>query len=91
MGHVSKTVEEVQRPLLTVDEALRMPGPKKDAQDRIVSGCDMVVYCSGFPAIYGQLPLYFKDSIFQARAEIEAPKETDKLLPVGQPEKKIVI
>ncbi len=91
MGHVSKTVEEVQRPLLTVDEALRMPGPKKDAHDRIVSGCDMVVYCSGFPAIYGRLPLYFKDSVFQERAEIEAPKETDKLLLVGQPEKKIVI
>ena len=25
------------------------------------------------------------------RAEVEAPKETDKLLLVGQPEKKIVI
>ena len=68
MGHVSKTVEEVQRPLLTVDEALRMPGPKKDAHDRIVSGCDMVVYCSGFPAIYGRQPLYFKDSVFQAES-----------------------
>ena len=91
MGHVSRSMEEVQRPLLTVDEALRMPGPKKDAHDRIVSGCDMVVYCAGFPAIYGRQPLYFQDPVFQARAEVEAPKETDKLLSTAHPEKKIVI
>ena len=91
LGHVSRTIQEVQRPLLTVDEALRMPGPKKDAHDRIVSGCDMVVYCAGFPAIHGRQPLYFQDPTFQARAEVEAPRETDKLLPVARPEKKIVI
>ncbi len=91
LGHVSRTIQEVQRPLLTVDEALRMPGPKKDAHDRIVCGCDMVVYCAGFPAIYGRQPLYFQDPTFQARAEVEAPKETDKLLPEAHPEKKIVI
>ena len=68
-----------------------MPGPKKDAHDRIVSGCDMVVYCAGFPAIYGRQPLDFQDPVFQARAEVEAPKETDKLLSTAHPEKKIVI
>jgi type IV secretion system protein VirD4 len=91
LGHVSRTIQEVQRPLLTVDECLRMPGPKKDAHDRIVSGCDMVVYCSGFPAIYGRQPLYFQDAIFQARAEVAPPKETDRLLSLTQPGQRIVL
>jgi type IV secretion system protein VirD4 len=80
MGHASRTIQESQRPLLTVDECLRMPGPKKDAHDRITEAGDMVIYCAGFPAIYGRQPLYFQDPIFQARAEIEAPKDTDRLL-----------
>ena len=80
MGQVSRTIQEVQRPLLTVDECLRMPGPQKDANDRITKAGDMVIYCAGFPAIYGRQPLYFQDPIFQARAEIEPPKNTDKLL-----------
>ena len=80
MGHASRTIQESQRPLLTVDECLRMPGPKKGAHDRITEAGDMVIYCAGFPAIYGRQPLYFQDPIFQARAEIEAPKDTDRLL-----------
>ena len=46
-------MQEVQRPLLTPDECLRMPGPKKDGQGLITEAGDMVVYCAGFPAIYG--------------------------------------
>jgi type IV secretion system protein VirD4 len=57
----STTMQEVQRPLLTPDECLRMPGPKKDAQGLIIEAGDMVVYCAGFPAIYGRQPLYFED------------------------------
>lgn len=89
MGQVSRTIQEVQRPLLTVDECLRMPGPQKDANDRITQAGDMVIYCAGFPAIYGRQPLYFHDPIFQARAEIESPKHTDKLLaaPVHEEER----
>jgi len=89
LGHVSRTIQEVQRPLLTVDECLRMPGPKKDDNDRIVCGCDMVVYCAGFPAIYGHQPLYFQDSTFRARAEVPPPKETDRL--VAEPGHRIVL
>jgi type IV secretion system protein VirD4 len=80
LGNVSRTQQEVQRPLLTIDEALRMPGPKKNASDQIAEPGDMVIYCAGFPAIYGRQPLYFKDPIFQARAEIPAPASTDRLI-----------
>jgi type IV secretion system protein VirD4 len=75
----STTMQEVQRPLLTPDECLRMPGPKKDQNDMITEAGDMVVYCAGFPAIYGRQPLYFKDAVFSARAAVPPPKHSDSL------------
>ena len=60
-----------------------MPGPKKDDQDRITAAGDMVVYCAGFPAIYGRQPLYFEDETFAARAAIPPPKHSDSLSSLG--------
>lgn len=79
LGQVSRTIQEVQRPLLTPDECLRMPGPVKDDKGEIAKAGDMVVYVAGYPAIYGKQPLYFLDSNFQARAEVPAPMVSDKL------------
>jgi type IV secretion system protein VirD4 len=80
--HTSRTLQEVQRSLLTVDECLRMPGPVKgvkDGNDVIESPGDMIIYVAGFPAIYGRQPLYFQDAIFQKRAEVSAPMTSDRL------------
>jgi len=85
LGQVSRTIQEVQRPLLTIDECLRMPGPKKDAEGQIKEAGDMVVYVAGYPAIYGKQPLYFQDPIFMARAAIPEPKVSDKLRLVYEP------
>ncbi len=82
LGQVSRTIQEVQRPLLTVDECLRMPGPVKNAHGDIEEAGDMVVYVAGYPAIYGKQPLYFQDPVFEARAAIPAPKKSDKLIRV---------
>lgn len=79
-GQVSRTMQEVQRPLLTVDESMRMPGPTKDSNGLIQKPGDMVIYCAGFPAIYGKQPLYFQDPVFQKRSEVPAPKTTDKII-----------
>ena len=79
MGQVSRTMQEVQRPLLTPDECLRMPGPKKNDKGEIEAPGDMVIYVSGYPAIYGKQPLYFKDPVFEARAAIPPPRVSDKL------------
>ena len=76
--------------LLTSDECLRMPGPKKDAQGLITEPGDMVVYCAGFPAIYGPQPLYFQDETFAVRAGIPPPKRSDSLSTLPVPEVKIV-
>ena len=86
---VSTTMQEVQRPLLTPDECLRMPGPQKDDHDRITAAGDMVVYCAGFPAIYGRQPLYFEDETFAARAAIQPPKRSDSLLVCQRPRSKL--
>lgn len=86
LGQVSRTIQEVQRPLLTPDECLRMPGPTKNAAGDIEKAGDMVIYVAGYPAIYGKQPLYFKDPIFSARANIDAPKISDKLRIVAEPE-----
>jgi type IV secretion system protein VirD4 len=78
----SRTLQETQRPLLTVDECLRMPGPikgTKDGRDVIEAPGDMILYVAGFPAIYGRQPLYFQDAIFQKRAEVPAPVTSDRL------------
>jgi len=75
----SRTHQEVQRPLLTPDECLRMPGPKKDAQGQILEAGDMVIYVAGCPAIYGRQPLFFHDPIFAARAAIPPPAVSDTL------------
>ncbi len=78
LGNVSVTLSETGRPLLTDDECLRMPGPKKDGA-LITEGGDMVIYVAGYPAIYGRQILYFQDETFKARSTIPAPAESDKL------------
>lgn len=87
MGQVSRTMQEVQRPLLTPDECLRMPGPKKSATGEIEKPGDMVIYVAGYPAMYGKQPLYFKDPVFQARAAVQPPKVSDKLTNQHESEK----
>jgi type IV secretion system protein VirD4 len=78
LGQVSKTFQEVQRPLLTPDECLRMPGAKKNKDGQIDEAGDMLIYVAGYPAIYGKQPLYFKDAVFSARAAVPAPRRTDR-------------
>lgn len=90
LGQVSRTIQEVQRPLLTPDECLRMPGPIKSASGDIETSGDMIIYVAGYPAIYGKQPLYFKDPIFLSRASIEPPKVSDKLRNVNL-ENKVVL
>jgi type IV secretion system protein VirD4 len=77
LGNVARTIQEVQRPLLTPDECMRMPAALKDDKGEITKAGDMVVYVAGFPAIYGRQPLYFKDPVFSKRAAIDPPARSD--------------
>ncbi len=84
-GHVTRTLQETQRALLTPDECMRLPGPTKDADGKITKPGDMIIYVAGFPAIYGKQPLYFQDAVFAARAAVNPPSLSDRLVKFGNP------
>lgn len=78
LGNVSRTIQEVSRPLMTEDECMRMPPPVMDG-DSMISGGDMLIYVAGFPAIHGKQKPYFLDAIFQARSSVNPPLISDKI------------
>ena len=80
LGQVSRSLQEVQRPLLTPDECLRMQGPRKNSDGEIEQAGDMVIYVAGYPAIYGKQALYFKDPVFAARAAVPTPMTSDRFI-----------
>lgn len=77
LEQVSRTYQEVQRPLMTADEIMRLPGPKKAAGGDIVEAGDMLVFVAGQPVIKGRQILYFQDPTFAARSRVSPPKQTD--------------
>ena len=80
LRNASETLQEYERPLLTPDECMRLPGAKKDAaSDRIKEAGDMLVFVAGSPPIYGRQILYFQDPVFAERARIPAPDQSDIL------------
>lgn len=80
LDQTSENYQEVQRPLLTVDECMTLPGAKKDSSGKVTEPGDMLVFIAGNPVIYGKQILYFLDPVFRERATIQAPKESDKLI-----------
>lgn len=73
----SVTMQEVQRPLLTPDECLRLKGAQKNSKGEITEAGDMLVFVAGYPAIYGKQSLFFKDKVFLKRSKIPMPEKTD--------------
>lgn len=89
-GSVSRTTQEVARPLLTPDECLRLPPPVK-VNGKIVEAGSMLVFSAGQPAIFGRQLLFFKDPIFMARSKLPPPVESDKTRKVIENKKEIGI
>ena len=78
-GQVTESIKSDKRPLLTVDEVMALPGPKKNSVGDIEEPGEMIIRVSGFPPIRGRQPLYFMDDVFLARAKIPAPLDTDRI------------
>jgi type IV secretion system protein VirD4 len=75
-NHMSATVDQVERPLMTPDEVMRLRPPKKrgrGSKERIVAPGDMLVFVSGQYPIYGTQILYFTDPVLSRRAVIPPP------------------
>jgi type IV secretion system protein VirD4 len=73
LPHTMTSEHDTQRPLLTPDEVMRLPGPRKSDTGEIVAPGNILVFVSGHPPIYGMQPLYFRDPIFIRRAAIPPP------------------
>ena len=73
MKNASVNVMETARPLLTPDECMRLPGPEKDSQGRVLKPGDVLIFTAGQSPIYGRQILYFFDPVFSARAKIPVP------------------
>jgi type IV secretion system protein VirD4 len=74
LPHTMTTEHDTQRPLLTPDEVMRLPGPRKTDTGEIVEPGNLLVFASGQPPIYGVQPLYFRDRTFTQRAAIPPPE-----------------
>jgi len=69
-------MDEIERPLMTTDEIMRLRPPKKEStghQEKIIAPGDMLIFVSGHQPIYGTQMLYFFDPILRSRAEIPPP------------------
>ncbi|EGJ6041364.1 TPA: type IV secretory system conjugative DNA transfer family protein [Escherichia coli] len=76
LEQVSRSYQEIQRPLMTADEIMRLPGPKKASNGDILEPGEMLVFVAGHPVIRGRQILYFLDPTFSKRSKI-APPPTD--------------
>ncbi|WP_334621866.1 type IV secretory system conjugative DNA transfer family protein, partial [Escherichia coli] len=77
LDNVSRSYQEVQRPLMTPDEIMRLPGPTKDASgEKITAPGEMLVFVAGQPVIRGRQILYFFDPVFSKRSKLK-PVPTD--------------
>ena len=77
-NHMSATVDQIERPLVTPDEVMRLRPPKKagrGANERILAPGDMLIFVSGLYPIHGTQMLYFVDPVLSKRASIPPPTE----------------
>ncbi len=76
LKHIFRSVEQIQRPLITVDEIRRMRPPTKASNDpssKITAPGDMLIFINGVAPIYGIQSLYFLHPTLLARTQLKAP------------------
>lgn len=74
LNKVTESVQEIQRPLMTPDECMRLPGAIKNNEGKIISAGEMLIFVAGTAPIRGTQILYFLDPVFLERSNIPAPK-----------------
>ncbi len=79
-GQVSESIKADKRSLLTPDEVMAMPGPRKNSKGDIEAPGEMIIRVAGHPPIRGKQPLYFLDPVFMARAKVPAPEVSDSMI-----------
>jgi type IV secretion system protein VirD4 len=80
--HINESVEQIQRPLMTPDEVMRLRPAQKQGEgdkERIMAPGDMLIFVSGHYPILGKQMLYFLDEVLRLRSEMPPPKELPKV------------
>lgn len=54
LEQVSRSFQEVQRPLMTTDKIIQLPSPKKDSKNNIIEPREMLVFVAGYSVIRGR-------------------------------------
>jgi type IV secretory pathway TraG/TraD family ATPase VirD4 len=83
LDRISTHMDEIERPLMTPDEIMRLRPPKKEQrgdQEKIIAPGDMLIFVSGHHPIYGKQMLYFFDPILRSRVEIPPPTKCYSIL-----------
>lgn len=76
LKHVFRSVELVQRPLITPDEVRRMRPPKKEKNDpngKIVEPGEVIIFLNGVAPIFGEQSLFFLSDTFRKRTQLPKP------------------
>jgi hypothetical protein len=63
---------------------MRLKGPQKDAEGRILTPGDMLIFAAGYAAVYGRQMLYFLDPEFLRRAKINAPLLSERTIETAE-------
>ncbi|WP_373533424.1 type IV secretory system conjugative DNA transfer family protein [Vampirovibrio sp.] len=80
LKNVSESMHTSARPLMTPDEVMRLPGPKKNKKTgQIERAGEMLIFTGGGTPIRGTQILYFRDPWFQKASQIQPPTGTDTL------------
>lgn len=79
-GQRSESMQEIQRPLITADEVIRLPSAKEDAHGNVLEPGCLLVFAAGQAPIHGRQILYFRDPVFQQRARVTALETSDSLV-----------
>lgn len=83
-NHMSASVEQIERPLMTPDEVMRIKPAKKKGKggnERITKPGDMLIFVSGTYPIYGTQMLYFADEELARRAAMPPPENISLAVP----------
>jgi len=86
---VMATASQVERPLMTPDEVMRLVGPRKEGtgdQERITAPGEMLIFSSGHPPILGWQTLYFLDKELLRRSQIPPAEPARKIIEEGSTE-----
>ncbi|MBU1386944.1 MAG: type IV secretory system conjugative DNA transfer family protein [Proteobacteria bacterium] len=79
LKHVSISTQEIQRPLMTADEILKLKSAIKDKDGMILEPGEMLIFIAGQSPIYGTQILFFDDPDFLRQTQISPPLSSESL------------